>query len=116
MVTDFHSVEAATKAAEDWAKQFQKDEVPEDIEEVTASVEITAEGLVRLDKLIAREGLADSVSDAVRKIKQKAVKVNGELKTDPITSLDLTRPMILQVGRKMKKVRASPIVGTRVVD
>ena len=116
MVKDFHSVEAAKKAAEDWAKQFQKDEVPEDIEEVTASVEITAEGLVRLDKLIAREGLADSVSDAVRKIKQKAVKVNGELKTDPITSLDLTRPMILQVGRKMKKVRASPIVGTRVVD
>src|SRR5579871_6622501 len=31
IVTDFHSVEAATKAAEDWAKQFQKDEVPEDI-------------------------------------------------------------------------------------
>src|SRR5216684_559720 len=32
IVTDFHSAEAATKAAEDWAKQFQKDEVPEQLE------------------------------------------------------------------------------------
>ena len=37
-------------------------------------------GLMRLDKLLARVGLADSVSDAVRKLKQKAVKVNGEVK------------------------------------
>jgi tyrosyl-tRNA synthetase len=32
IVTDFHSAEAAAKAGEDWAKQFQKDEVPEDLE------------------------------------------------------------------------------------
>src|ERR1700690_3570346 len=37
IVTDFHSAEAAAKATEDWAKQFQKDEVPEDIEEVVVS-------------------------------------------------------------------------------
>ena len=30
IVADFHSAEAAAKAGEDWAKQFQKDEVPED--------------------------------------------------------------------------------------
>src|SRR6201994_690382 len=34
IVTDFHSPEAAAKAGEDWAKQFQKDEVPEDVEQV----------------------------------------------------------------------------------
>src|SRR5215472_11363589 len=33
IVADFHSVEAATKAGEDWAKQFQKDEVPEDAQQ-----------------------------------------------------------------------------------
>ena len=32
IVRDFHSAEAAQKAAEDWAKQFQKDEVPEEAE------------------------------------------------------------------------------------
>src|SRR5438309_8796826 len=34
IVTDFHSAEAADKAGEDWAKQFQKDEVPEQIQKV----------------------------------------------------------------------------------
>ncbi len=32
IVADFHSAEAAAKAAEDWAKQFQKNEVPEELE------------------------------------------------------------------------------------
>jgi tyrosyl-tRNA synthetase len=111
IVTDFHSADAAAKAAEDWAKQFQKHEVPDDVQEVEASVEITPDGRVRLDKLLAREGLADSVSDAVRKIKQKAVRVNGDLATDAVASLDLRQPLILQVGRKIRKVRAKPIVG-----
>src|SRR5215467_11606825 len=35
IVKDFHSADAATKAAEDWAKQFQKNEAPESVEEVT---------------------------------------------------------------------------------
>jgi tyrosyl-tRNA synthetase len=107
IVTDFHSADAAAKAAEDWAKQFQKDEIPQDVEELEASAEVTAEGLVRIDKLLARVGLADSVSDAVRKLKQKAVKVNGEAKTDSIVSLDLKQPILLQVGRKIKKVRVT---------
>ncbi len=29
IVADFHSAEEATKAGEDWAKQFQKNEVPD---------------------------------------------------------------------------------------
>ena len=32
IVTDFHSVESAVKASQDWAKQFQKDEVPEQLQ------------------------------------------------------------------------------------
>jgi predicted rRNA methylase YqxC with S4 and FtsJ domains len=71
---------------------------------------------VRLDKLLARSGLADSVSDAVRKIKQKAVKVNGELATRSAVLLDTNAPITLQVGRKMKRIRASLITGTRSVD
>src|ERR687887_255731 len=37
IVKDFHSADAATKAGEDWAKQFQKDETPESLEEVTVA-------------------------------------------------------------------------------
>jgi tyrosyl-tRNA synthetase len=39
IVADFHSAEAATKAAEDWAKQFQKHEVPEEAETVLVPVD-----------------------------------------------------------------------------
>ena len=104
IVTDFHSGDAAAKAGEDWAKQFQKGGVPDAVEEVT--IEGATNGL-RLDKLLARAGLAESVSDAVRKVKQKSVKVNSEVCADPATMIDLHQPVTLQVGRKIKKVRAS---------
>ena len=106
IVTDFHSAEAADRAEADWAKQFQQREVPDSVEEVAVAVELTPDGKVRLDKLLAKVGLAESVSDAVRKIKQKSVKVNGEVTTAPLTNIDLTHPITLQVGRKIKKVRA----------
>jgi tyrosyl-tRNA synthetase len=102
IVTDFHSADAAAKAKEDWAKQFQKNEVPDDVEEVTIE-----ESKMRLDKLLARVGLADSVSDAVRKVKQKAVKVNGEVSADPAAQVDIHPSITIQAGRKIKKVRAA---------
>jgi tyrosyl-tRNA synthetase len=39
IVADFHSAEAAAKAAEDWAKQFQNDQTPEDVETVVVLVD-----------------------------------------------------------------------------
>lgn len=42
IVGDFHSRDAARKAAEDWAKQFQKDEAPEQIETVSVPYEAFA--------------------------------------------------------------------------
>jgi tyrosyl-tRNA synthetase len=38
IVADFHSTETAAKAGEDWAKQFQKDEVPEELEKIQIRV------------------------------------------------------------------------------
>jgi tyrosyl-tRNA synthetase len=110
IVTDFHSREAAERAAMDWATQFQEGRVPEQVLEV---VIYTTEDGVRLDKLIARVDLAESVSDAGRKLKQKAVKVNGELRTDPVARIDLSQPVTLQVGRKIRRVRASGIMDDR---
>ncbi len=34
-----------------------------------------------------------------RKLKQKSVKVNGELRTEPTMIIDLIQPVTLQVGR-----------------
>jgi tyrosyl-tRNA synthetase len=102
IVTDFHSAEAAVKASEDWAKQFQKGEAPDSIEETRIEA---PDNKLRIDKLLARAGLAGSVSDAGRMIKQGAVKANGELVTDPTTVLDITGGVTLQVGRKIKMTR-----------
>jgi tyrosyl-tRNA synthetase len=123
IVADFHSAEAARKAGEDWEKQFQKKEVPEDLEEVpvkAADVLAKPEGTtqepmtevresgefrIKLDRLLVAIGLADSVSDAVRKIKQRAVKVNGELKTEPLIILETGKGASVRVGKRAKRVR-----------
>ncbi len=39
IVADFHSGEAANKAAEDWTKQFQKDEVPSSVQRVAVKLD-----------------------------------------------------------------------------
>jgi tyrosyl-tRNA synthetase len=123
IVADFHSAEAAAKAGEDWAKQFQKGGVPEDLEEVEAKASDvlarseggTAEAManlresgefrIKLDRLLVAMGLAESISDAVRKIKQNAVRVNGELKTEPVIFLETRKGATVRVGKKIKKVR-----------
>src|SRR3954453_13094748 len=82
IVADFHSEAAAKSAAENWEKQFQKNEVPENVEEVSISFgEVAAKdggGAIKLDKVLVRSGLADSASDGQRKIKQGAVRVDNE--------------------------------------
>jgi tyrosyl-tRNA synthetase len=117
IVEDFHGADAAAKAGGDWGKQFQKDEVPEEVEEVSirlsdveARPETPGEVLsgpqrIKLDRLLVAAGLATSVSDAVRKIKQRAVKVNGELKSDPVIFLDTKKLATVRMGRSVKRVR-----------
>jgi tyrosyl-tRNA synthetase len=117
IVEDFHSAGAATKASEDWAKQFQKGETPETLEEVSISLsEVRGSGSsqsgepLKLDKIIARAGLASSTTEASRKIKEKAVRVDGEVTTTPViyrgTLDDPTFHVVLivRVGRQTKKV------------
>ena len=116
IVADFHSREAAEQAAQDWSRMFQKDEVPEDLpligvrfEEVAAPNAAINDGnvQVKLDKLLARTGLATSVTDGLRKVKQHAVKVDGELKTEVVVAVKLGAEFTLRAGKKMAKVAIS---------
>jgi tyrosyl-tRNA synthetase len=114
IVVDFHSLEAATKAGDDWAKQFQKDQVPENAEEVfIALTEIggyisgtdrNAEATVRADRLLVRCGLASSTTDAGRKLKQGAVRVDDHVLKEPYFSQTGPPPMRLplRVGKQLK--------------
>jgi len=110
IVADFHGADAAKQAAEDWARQFQKDEVPENVEIVSvAFAEVAApnNGSVRLDKLLAKAGLAESVSDGARKIKAKSVRVDGEVKSEPVLAVKVPSELTVRVGRLLKKVAIS---------
>jgi tyrosyl-tRNA synthetase len=107
IASDFHGADAGKQAAEDWAKQFQKDEVPEDLPTITiAFADVSAAGNsgVRLDKLLAKAGLADSASDGARKIKAKAVRVDGEVKIEPVLHVNAPVELTVRAGRLMKKV------------
>ncbi len=129
IVEDFHSTEAAAKAGEDWAKQFQKSEVPEEVEivEVWADIilgKVLPEGpyhgatkdvsnfsadsfLVQVDKLIRQAGLAASNTEAAMKIKNGAVDIDGHRisERNVVINAPLNRDIVLRVGRRMKKVR-----------
>jgi tyrosyl-tRNA synthetase len=130
IVKDFHSVEAAVKASGDWAKQFQKDEVPDAVALAQVSVssvriaDVLPEGfergpaqninydtadpdtklVLRADKLIKEAGLAASTTDAGRKIKEKAVEINGQLLQGLAIVVSANKQLEIRVGRNMKRV------------
>jgi tyrosyl-tRNA synthetase len=140
IVQDFHGEQAATHADENWAKQFQKEESPEDLEKISiplqmilgasSTEEVEAlvnqehipcfpdrpsvmnppagkqQRVVRLDKMLLHAGLAESTSDANRKLKQNAVKIDSK----PFTLANLlllvpADPFVARVGRKMKRIQ-----------
>ncbi|PSH04750.1 MAG: tyrosine--tRNA ligase [Acidobacteria bacterium] len=109
IVADFHSLAEADQAEENWAKQFQKDEVPENLEVVeieAATVGTLSDGIVNINlgKVIANAGLADSNSDAQRKIKAGSLKIDGESYKELYLQVSIPAERVIRVGRKMKKV------------
>jgi len=107
IVADFHSSEAAAKAAEDWAKQFQDDQVPEEIEVAPVSfaevVNREGDGM-RLAKVLVKIGFSASTTEADRKIKEGAVSVDGVKTITPIVKAHAGASLTLRLGRKIKKV------------
>jgi tyrosyl-tRNA synthetase len=123
IVQDFHGEQAATAADENWAKQFQKDEVPEEIEKVTTNISEVGWSVpgiqvggpryqgIRLDKVLVKCGLAPSVAEAARKIKEGAVRIGGKVETSThilVTSLPAELPVDwlegkpIRLGKRMK--------------
>src|SRR5262252_200111 len=117
IVADFHSPDAATKAEDDWAKQFQKDEVPEEVERIRVSLSEVewapsdstsppiraGQVMIKLDRLLVKCGLADSATDASRKLKQGSVRVGEDVYENPRIGINLSdEPLKLRVGKKMK--------------
>jgi tyrosyl-tRNA synthetase len=135
IVQDFHSEAAAREADANWAKQFQKDEVPENlptvkipysqvyVKEVEALTDRTAPyyplfdfdkvepgsfiPLLRLDKIISAASLSSSNTEAVRKLKERAVRINGDVVVVSHVAMLVPGEFTLKVGRHLRKVQVT---------
>jgi tyrosyl-tRNA synthetase len=134
IVQDFHGEQAAKVADENWAKQFQKDEVPTDIEVARVQLaqvyvketEALSDAmlpyyplfdlnevklgsfipLLRLDKIISAVNLAGSNSEASRKLKERAVRIDGNVVVvNQIATPVPSKEFALNVGRHWRKVQ-----------
>jgi tyrosyl-tRNA synthetase len=108
IVADFHSAEKAEKAAADWSRQFQKDQAPDEVEEVSvdfAEIATTERDGILLDRLLVRCGLADSRTDAARKLKQGSVRVEDIVRSHHTYQLNLEKLPVrlrIRVGKRIK--------------
>ena len=106
IVSGFHSEEVTRAADENWARQFQqKTDDVEGLEEVrlaAADLGRDADGRVRVSKLLTATGLASSASEADRKIKEGAVRIEGEVVRQSHISMNGSGRMTLRVGKRAK--------------
>ena len=108
IVGGFHSEEATLAADENWARQFQqKSDDVEGLEEVhvaPSEIGVDAEGRIRISKLLTAAGLAASSSEADRKVKEGAVRIEGEVIKQAHLPLDGRTRLTLRVGKRARIV------------
>jgi tyrosyl-tRNA synthetase len=103
IVADFHSLADAEHAAEEFNRVVRRREVPSEVRTAPLPEGVHSAAGVRVDKLLARIGLAESVSDAQRKIKAGAVEINGRKCTDLVVPYSAGE-WIIQAGKKWARV------------
>ena len=107
IVADFHSADAAAASQEEFERVFRRKELPTDLETVAVK-DIEA---VKLDKLLVKIGLADSVTDAGRKRKAGSVYINGNVAQNPVFGLRGSQrraELVIQVGKRSRRVIIEP--------
>lgn len=92
IVARYHGEDAANAAVEGFKSQFAKGALPEDIPEVTVTS-------TTIPNLLKDAGLCASTSDAMRMIKQSAVKCDGKVITDKSAPVE-KGSAIWQVGKR----------------
>ncbi|BCU05605.1 tyrosine--tRNA ligase [Allochromatium tepidum] len=104
LVTRFHGAEQARKAQEAFVARFQKGAMPDDMPFVDLACS-DSDGLP-LANLLKEAGLVASTSEAIRMVRQGAVRIDGERVEDAQQILAVGAEHIYQVGkRRFAKVR-----------
>ena len=98
LIARFHSEADAQAAHDDFIQRFQKKALPDEIPELTVNID---EDTILIANLLKEAGLVASTSEAMRMIKQGAVKLNGEEKiTDTKLEVAKGTTAIYQVGKR----------------
>jgi tyrosyl-tRNA synthetase len=106
IVTDFHSQADADAAVEAFDREVRQGLEPVDTETVNLPAAAITDKGIRVDKLLALTGLADSVTDAARKLKAGAVEINGEIYKELLLT-GAADTLVIRVGKKWKRVRTA---------
>ncbi len=102
IVERFHSAADAKRAQEDFIGRFQKGAIPKDLPEMEVA---SVEGCLSIANILKDAGLTKSTSEAIRMIKQGAVKIDGEKVSDTKLKLAKGKSGVYQVGkRKFAKI------------
>jgi len=103
IIERFYDAFAAAKALENFEARFQRGAIPDEMEELELKVDGAGYGIANLLK---DAGLTESTSEAIRMIKQGAVKIDGEKISDPKLDIPVGSQHVYQVGkRKFARVR-----------
>ncbi len=96
LVARFHDAAVAQEAHAAFLARFQRHETPDDLPLQTLSLPAAP----RLSQVLVQVQLAASTSEAMRKMKEGAVRLNGERVVDPATTLTLGAEYLLQFGKR----------------
>lgn len=96
IVTRFHSTQAAESALEDFINR-SKGGIPDEVPEVTLSIEGDSIGVAQLLK---QANLLASTSEAFRAIEQGGIKLDGEKVVDKALVLNKGATLVAQVGKR----------------
>jgi len=102
LISRFHDEESADLAETNFINQFQKKNIPDDIEKVSL---VLSEGSIPLANLLKDCEMTSSTSEAIRMIKQGAVRIDEKKITDSKHIISSGTSAVYQVGkRKFKKI------------
>ncbi|TRW95817.1 tyrosine--tRNA ligase [Candidatus Methylobacter oryzae] len=103
IIERFHDSSAAVKALENFEARFQRGAMPDEMDELELKCDSSSYGIANLLK---DAGLTESTSEAIRMIKQGAVKIDGEKVSDQKLEIPVGAKHIYQVGkRKFARVK-----------
>jgi len=97
LVSRFHSAAAASQAKDNFVSRFQKGAMPDEMPEIELQA---AGGKLLIANLLKDANLVSSTSEALRMIKQGAVKIDGERVSDNRLELASGTTHVYQVGKR----------------